>query len=168
MKNGNKYGNNTEGGYQAIYLMDFYVGGHHIFKVGMSANPHMRNREIASSLFANNKENVQVPLYRFIHNIIHWEFKSVWYKGVGGRIENTLLDRLKQYTKSLNEDNNRGGRVWNKFSGMYEAYTISSKHVGWMTGELEKIVDREVKGVGLYIGKSKYDGHFGVTLTKRN
>lgn len=168
MRTVNKYGNNTEGGYQAIYLMDFYVGGHHIFKVGMSANPHMRNREIASSLFANNKDNIQVPAYKFIHNIIHWEFKSVWYKGVGGGIEDVLLNRLKQNSKSLYEDNDFLGRVWNKFSGMYEAYPISSNRVGWITQELEKIVDKEVQGVGLYMGKSKYDGHFGVILTKRN
>ena len=168
MRTVNKYGNNTEGGYQAIYLMDFYVGGHHIFKVGMSANPHMRNHEIANSLFANNKDNIDVPLYKFVNNIIHWEFKSVWYGGIGGKIEDTLLKRLNTYSDSLFTNDTYGGRKWNKFKGMYEAYPIRTKGVDFMTRELEKIVDREVQGVGLYMGKSKYDGHFGFSLHKKD
>ena len=156
-----KYGNNTEGGYQAIYLIDFYVGGHHIFKVGMSANPHMRNHAIVNSLLENNKDNIQVPLYRFVHKIIHWKFDSVWYKGVVGRVEDALLDRLKKYSDSLNTNNESGGRKWNNFKGIYEAYPIRSKHVYWMTTELQKIMDKELVGVGLYKGMVTFDGCFG-------
>ena len=158
-----RYGNNTEGGYQAIYLMDFYVGGHHIFKVGMSANPHMRNHEIANSLFANNKYNIDVPLYKFVNNIIHWEFKSVWYGGIGGKIEDTLLKRLNTYSDSLFTNDTYGGRKWNKFKGMYEAYPIRSKHVDWMKGKLEKIMDKQIIGNTFYKDKVKY-----IKLRKRH
>ena len=69
---------------------------------------------------------------------------------------------------SLFTNDTYGGRKWNKFKGMYEAYPIRTKGVDFMTRELEKIVDREVQGVGLYMGKSKYDGHFGFSLHKKD
>jgi len=160
--------NNFEGGNQAIYLLDFYVGGHHIFKVGMSANPWMRNRQIALSLFENNKTNIDVPLYKFVNDVIHWEFTSVWKNASNGStIESILLDELKTYSESLYTNNVYGGRNWNKFEGMYEAYPIRSKDVYWVKGKLEKMMDRQIVGNSFYRDKVKYDISFGMDFKQR-
>jgi len=159
------YGNNTEGGYHAIYLLDFYVGGHHIFKVGMSANPYLRANHIAISLYENNVSNIIVPQYKFVNDIIHWKFKSVWkFKSKGREIESLLLDRLKDYSNSLHTDNKCGGREWNRFDGMYEAYPIRSKHVSWIKSELERIVDKETCSNSLFVGKESYSASLQLNL----
>jgi len=161
--------NNTEGGNQAIYLLDFYVGGHHIFKVGMSANPWMRNRQIALSLLQNNRNNIEVPLYKFINDAIHWEFTSVWKTASNGStIESILLDELKKYSDSLHTNKVFGGRNWNKFDGMYEAYPIRSKHVDWMKGKLEKIMEKQIIGNTFYKDKVKYDIRFELDFKQKN
>ena len=163
-----KYGYNTEGGYHAIYLLDFYVGGHHIFKAGMSANPHIRTSHIAASLFENNKMNIQSPLYKFVNEVIHWEFKSVWKnESKGAYIEELLLNQLKTYSDSLHTNNEYGGRVWNDFKGMYEAYPIRTKHVYWMKNSLEKIMDRETKSNPFFVKKINYEGSYGLTLNTK-
>jgi len=160
--------NNFEGGNHAIYLLDFYVGGHHIFKVGMSANPWMRNREIAWSLFETNRNNIQCPLYKFVSDVIHWEFSSVWKAdSKGANLEDKLLRELRGYHKSLYDESSYDGRDWNKFKGMYEAYPIQTKDVDSMRDKLVRIMDHHTKGNSFYKGEFRYDVSFAMTLNER-
>jgi hypothetical protein len=163
------YGHNTEGGYHAIYLLDFYVGGHHIFKVGMSANPYLRANHITTSLYQNNASNIQAPLYKFVNDIVHWKFKSVWKtQSKGAHIESLLLEKLKNYSDSLHSNNQYGGRDWNKFEGMYEAYPIRTKDVYWMKNSLEKIVNIETDNNSFFIKKESYEASLNLTFNPKN
>ncbi len=163
-----KYGYNTEGGYQALYLLDFYVGGHHIFKVGMTANPCIRANEITTSLYENNVSNIQVPLYKFVNDVIHWKFKSVWKsQSKGLHIESLLLEKLNSYSDSLHNNNEYAGRVWNSFKGMYEAYPIRTKDVSWMKNALNRIVDIEVNDNSFFIEKESYDASFRLSFNSK-
>lgn len=165
----NKYGYNTEGGNHALYLLDFYVGGHHIFKVGMSANPHIRARHITASLFENNKDIIHTPLYKFVNEVVHWEFKSVWKsQSKGAYIEELLLNELKKYSESLFKNSLYDGRVWNTFDGMYEAYPIKSKDVYSIKKSLQAIIDKETKDNSFFVRTLNYEASYHLSLTAKN
>jgi hypothetical protein len=77
------------------------------------------------------------------------------------------LEKLNGYSDSLHTNKEYGGRVWNDFRGIYEAYPIRTKDVSWMKNALDRIVDIEANDNSFFIEKESYNASFNLTFNSK-